>query len=382
DRIMLVLCLVLPSTFFVGVFVWSVFQHFLTTDVPSTLQHPSSFRFLHCPCLCAFTLGSIFERLGICSMPRFIQLLQGFVRTKKDARLATADLYFGTIPVRLFQPKAESSSPRQGIIFFHGGGGLMGSLDLYHDLCSFLALETDSVLLSVGLPECLHSFPEVPGSLWGGPLPGCDLWRQHWGGGAYVACVSQALVGRPDLPRIWAQVLIYPVVQQKRPFLSQKFMMICVFKYLVINVHWWDAILEGAFVPPDFWRKYKHFLSSDNIPKRFRKTYHQPVFPAPFNEAAYLENKHLLDVENNLLIRDDETITQLPEAFLVSCEHDILHDDALLYRKRLKDQGVPVMWYHVEDGFHGSLLFFGKKYFSFPCSLEIVNAVTNYIKSI
>ncbi|XP_039081579.1 arylacetamide deacetylase-like 4, partial [Hyaena hyaena] len=147
---MLLLCLALSSAFFVRVFVWTVFQHFLTADVPSTLQHPAKLRFLHCLFLYGYTLGHIFERLGICSMPRFLQFLQGFVRTKTDARVIAVDLYFGTIPVRLFQPKAESSSPRRGIIFFHGGGGIVGSLDLSHSLCSFLALETDSVLLSVG----------------------------------------------------------------------------------------------------------------------------------------------------------------------------------------------------------------------------------------
>lgn len=148
---------------------------------------------------------------------------------------------------------------------------------------------------------------------------------------------------------------------------------------MVIDFHWWEAILDGAFMPPDFWRKYKQWLSSDNIPRRLRKMHRQPVFPSPFNGAAYLENKHLLDVENAPLIRDDETIAQLPKSFLVSCEHDILRDDTLLYMKRLEDQRVPMMWYHVEDGFHGSLLLFDKELFLFLCSLKIVNAIANYI---
>ena len=66
----------------------------------------------------------------------------------------------------------------------------------------------------------------------------------------------------------------------------------------------------------------------------------------------------------------------------MSCENDILRDDALLYMKRLEDRGVPVTWYHVEDGFHGSLMFFDKKSLSFPCSLKVMNAVVSYIKSI
>ena len=72
--------------------------------------------------------AEIFEKLGICSKLRFLQLLQNGVRVKRDARLVVTDLYLGTTPVRLFQPKAASSSPRRGIIFFPGGGGFLGSL--------------------------------------------------------------------------------------------------------------------------------------------------------------------------------------------------------------------------------------------------------------
>ena len=114
-----------------------------------------------------------------------------------------------------------------------------------------------------------------------------------------------------------------------------------MFRYLLIDSSWWDAIVSRAFIPPEVWKKYRKWLSTDNLPNRFKKTGCQPVFPAPFSEAAYLENKHLLDVENSPLIRDDEIIVQLPEAFLVSCENDILRDDALLYKKRLEDRGSP-----------------------------------------
>lgn len=50
------------------------------------------------------------------------------MRIKKDPELVVTDLRFGTIPVRLFQPKAASSRPRRGIIFYHGGGTVFGSL--------------------------------------------------------------------------------------------------------------------------------------------------------------------------------------------------------------------------------------------------------------
>ncbi|XP_062961774.1 arylacetamide deacetylase-like 4 [Cynocephalus volans] len=351
--------------------------------------------------------GTVFEKLGICSMPKFFRFLHDITTIKKDLHVAVTNLPFGTIPVRLFQPKAASSSPRRGIIFYHGGGGVFGSLDFYHNVCSFLAQETDSVLLSVGyrmLPD--HHYPSISRDCLNASihfLKGLEAYEVDpsrvvacgdSAGGWVAATITQTLVGRSDLPRIRAQVMIYPIVQavnlqlpsyqqnQNVPFFSQKLILTCLCNYLAIDESWKEAILNGAYIPPDAWRKYRKWVGSDNIPKKFKNRGHQPRSPSPFNEAAYLETKHILDVENSPLLADDETIARLPEAFLVSCENDILRDDTLLYKKRLEDQGVPVTWYHVDDGFHGCVILFDKKPFSFPCSLKIVNAVVSYIKGI
>lgn len=41
-----------------GAFVWAISEHFLTTDVPSTLRQPAKLRFLHCLFLSMVTLVS------------------------------------------------------------------------------------------------------------------------------------------------------------------------------------------------------------------------------------------------------------------------------------------------------------------------------------
>ncbi|XP_062049075.1 arylacetamide deacetylase-like 4 [Lepus europaeus] len=396
----------LPA-FLLGVFLWVVLVHFFTTYIPPSMQHPAKVRFLHCLFLYVVTLGNILEKLGICPMPKFARFVHDLVIIKKDPRVAVTNLRFGSVPVRLFQPTAPSSGPRRGIIFYHGGGAVFGSLNCYHSLCSFLARETDSVLLSVGyrkLPDhhspvitkdCLNASIHFLKALdtYGVDPARVVLCGESIGGGA-VAVTTQSLVGRSDLPRIRAQVLINPIVQavnlqlpsfrqnQRVPFLTRKFVVTVVCQYMNIYRSWHRALLTGSFIPPEVWSKYKKWLSSDNIPKRFKTKSHQPSFPAPFNEAAYLEMKHLLDVENSPILAEDEVIAQLPEAFVVSCGNDILRDDALLYRKRLEDQGVPVTWHHAEDGFHGSVILFDKKHLSFPCSQEIMNAVVCYIKGI
>ena len=129
-----------------------------------------------------------------------------------------------------------------------------------------------------------------------------------------------------------------------------------IFKYLVIDLSWRDATSTGAIIPLDKWKKYRKWLSSDNISRRFWRQEIQPEVLGPFNEAAYLETKHVWSSEISSLPGDEKIIAQLPKTFLVSC--DILWDDALLYEKCLDDQGIPVSWYHLEDGFHRCLIFF------------------------
>ncbi|EDL81059.1 rCG30884, partial [Rattus norvegicus] len=82
------------------------------------------------------------------------------------------------------------------------------------------------------------------------------------------------------------------------------------------------------------------------------------------------------------LLADDKTIAQLPETLLVSNEYDVLRDDSILYKKRLEDQGVPVTWCHLEDGFHGCIMLFDKKALSFPCSHKAMSSTVSFIKGI
>ncbi|XP_031232904.1 arylacetamide deacetylase-like 4, partial [Mastomys coucha] len=213
-------------------------------------------------------------------------------------------------------------------------------------------------------------------------------------GGWAAASIAQSLVSIPSLPQIRAQVLITPILQfvnfllpsqqqnKNIPFLTRDLMTLLVGKYLAIDLSWSDSMLTGSVIPPDKWMKYRKWLSSDNIPRRFWSQDTQPEFLGHFNEAAYLETKHIFHTEISPIIADDETIAQLPEACLVSCEYDIIRDDTLLYKKRLEDQGIPVNWHHVTDGLHGCLIMFDIKFLNFPCSMKMVNTVVSYIKSI
>ncbi|XP_055471279.1 arylacetamide deacetylase-like 4 family member 1 [Psammomys obesus] len=390
-----------------GVSVWVLLKEIFIVHVPLGMPHRLRFHILHYLFQLTITLGNLLEKMKICSMPRFFCFIQDLLVTKNSSGVLVKNLHFGSIPVRLFQPKAACCGPRRGIIFYHGGGGMFGGLDCYHNVCSYLAQETDSVLLSVGyrkvpgyhhpaaFQDCLNATIHFLKDL---KTYGVDLARvvvsgESIGAGA-AAVIAQILLDRQDLPQFRAQVLINPVIQgvnfqlpsyqqyQNSPFLSRKFLMTCVCKYLAIDLSWIDAMLKGTFIPPDSWKKYEKWLSSDNIPQRFKSHGSQPDFPGPFNETAYLEINRVFNSEISPLLADDKVIARLPEAFMVSSEYDVLRDDTLLYKKRLEDQGVPVTWCHLEDGFHGSILLFDKNIFSFPCSHKLMSSTVSFIKGI
>lgn len=80
----------------------------------------------------SFLQGNILEKMNICSMPQFFRFVQDSFVSKENLGVFVKDMHFGTIPVRLFHPKAPSSKPRKGIIFLHGGGAVIGSLGKKH----------------------------------------------------------------------------------------------------------------------------------------------------------------------------------------------------------------------------------------------------------
>uniref|UniRef100_H0WKE6 Arylacetamide deacetylase like 3 n=2 Tax=Otolemur garnettii TaxID=30611 RepID=H0WKE6_OTOGA len=349
----------------------------------------------------------IFEKLRICSMPEFIRFMHDLKPLKTDPDIVVTDLHFGTVPVKLYQPKSSLCTPRPGIVFFHGGGGVMGSLKTHHGICCCLSKESDSVVLSVG-------YRQVPKGKFPGPLRDCIVATTHFlkslnaygvdptrvvlcgdsVGGSIAAVICQQFVDRADLPRIRAQILIYsafqamdfqlPSFQQNAevPLVQWSLLFYCFASFLDFSPSWEDAIRKNAHLPASVWEKYRKWLGPENIPERFKKRGYRPVPPAPLNEDAYLETNLLLDPRCSPLIAEDHVISRLPEACIVSCEFDIIRDHSLLYKKRLEDLGVPVTWCHLEDGFHGVFNTLDMGWLHFPSSRKIMNVLVRFIKGL
>ena len=129
----------------------------------------------------------------------------------------------GPVPLRLFDAQA-SRGPGPAIVFFHGGGFVIGDLDSYASFCSEIAAETGLPVISVDYrlaPE--HPFPAAPddceaAARWvaGNPaelgfeVTGLVLMGDSAGGNLTIVTTA-ALLAEPAAVPVVAQVPIYPL---------------------------------------------------------------------------------------------------------------------------------------------------------------------------
>lgn len=134
----------------------------------------------------------------------------------------------GPIPMRFYDVR-ESRDPSPVILFFHGGGFVIGDLDTHNSLCTELSAELDLPVLAVDYrlaPE--HPFPAAPddceaAARWLASSP-TDLARTVTGlvtiggsaGGNLATVTARALCDRAAAAPMLLQVLLYPATDESQ----------------------------------------------------------------------------------------------------------------------------------------------------------------------
>jgi acetyl esterase len=225
------------------------------------------------------------------------------------------DVDGGTIPVRVFRPLEDTPLPC--IVFFHGGGWVHNTLDIYESSLRALANASGYAIVAVEYRKA----PEHPY-----PIPLEDCWTAlHWciahadelgidtgriglmgdsSGGNLAAAV--ALRARGVMPLAF-QVLIYPCL---------------------------DPRLETASA--------EEFASGFNLAKQGMQWYWEQYTPNA-------EDRLREDVAP-VYARD---VTHLPRTFIAVAENDILRDDGRYYHELLLSGGVQSTCREYEGMIHG-----------------------------
>ncbi|XP_070614325.1 arylacetamide deacetylase-like 4 isoform X1 [Erythrolamprus reginae] len=386
----------------------SIYFEATNSQMPAGLEQPARLRLIHAWRIGAAVLGRILENLHLCSQVRFVRFVRSAWRKRRDPALRIQDAAFEGIPVRLYLPKAPSAAgPRKGIVYFHGGGWLFGSLGSQEPLCCYLARESDSVVVSVAyrlapehrhpahLNDCLAAsthFMKVAQDY--GVDSSQVILAGSEAGGNLAARVCQVLASRPGPSKVRAQILLCPVLQAvdfNLPSYQQNRAVPLLFReraaFYLLQRSTGDAslledLLEGSHIPMKLRAQYRKWLSVDPLRKEFKARGHQPTSYLPPGGDVCEALQSLTLPECSPLLEEEAVLSLLPETFILTCEYDVLRDDGLLYKKRLEDQRVLVTWRHLANGFHGILDFFERGWLGFPSGKKGVDDIVSFVKGL
>ena len=213
---------------------------------------------------------------------------------------------YGPIPARFYRATRDKA-PCPLLVFFHGGGFMLGTLALYDTACRRLAVAGECAVLSVDYrlaPETifpgavLDAYAATRWAFEHAELLNIDPEKIAVGGdsaGGNLAAVVAQMAQDSGEFTVALQVLIYPMTDQSREYPS------------------YERNESGYMLT----RKALHWFMDNYIPDHRDRT----------------------DPRASPMLR--ENLKGLPPALIIAAEFDPLVDENEAYAQRLKEAGVP-----------------------------------------
>ena len=228
-----------------------------------------------------------------------------------------------SLALRLY--RATGSTPDMelpGLVFFHGGGWVVGDLESHDTMCRHIANRAGCAVIAVDYrlaPE--HKFPAavedcLTATEWlaeNGNQLGIDRKRLAVGGdsaGGNLAAVVSLIARDRGTPKLCAQLLFYPAL---------------------------DFGMKQA--------SYQRFAEGHLLTEATMRW---------FAEAYLRSPEDIGDWRVSPLRAAD--LSGLPPAYVLTAGYDPLCDEGIAYAQRLRQSAVPVQHRHVADQIHGFLL--------------------------
>lgn len=255
-----------------------------------------------------------------------------------------ADHVTGRPAMRIYRPRDAdpTAAALPAILYFHGGGFMVGNLDLYDVLCSRLSAACGAMVMSVDYrlaPE--HPYPaalddamaatswlfEQAGQLGIDPSRCCIAGDSAGGNLAAVTCLRLREAGRETFAR---QVLLYPVMS------------------LDFSTQAYSRCREGYFLSEEMMRYFADQYLGAEVDRG-----HWTISPM-----------HVASVEG------------VPPATILLCGYDPTFDEGLGYAERLAAAGVPASLLTYEAQIHAFVLMDSVV----PEALDAIEALASDIK--
>ena len=222
------------------------------------------------------------------------------------------------VPVRIYH--VNESQPRNVVVFFHGGGWVLGSIDSHDAVCRRLAKEADVSIVSVGYRQPPESmFPAAVEDC----FTVCDVLAHDYdsfkvtdqmvlagdsAGGNLAAAVS-LMASRRGGPALCGQVLIYPVLDASMS--TDSYRRFAADYGLTAEVMRW------------FWENYTGDVGS-------------PARQSPLASLSVLND-----------------VSEFPPTHIVLAEYDVLYDECRTFADKLIESDVPTTVTEFPGMLHG-----------------------------
>ena len=224
----------------------------------------------------------------------------------------------GEIPIRVYWP--EENGPLPALVFYHGGGWVIGNLDTSDSQCRMLSKKASVVVVSVDYrlaPE--HPFPAAVDDSYAALVwvsrnadsLGVDASRIAVGGGSAGGNLTAAVAlmardrGGPELAY---QVMIYPATN-----------------------------LFDLTTP-----SHREFADGYGLTREHVEFFRDRYLPEVADRKSPYASPLLA-----------ESLEDLPPAIVITAGFDVLRDEGIAYAERLEAAGVPTLRAHYPSMIHG-----------------------------
>jgi acetyl esterase len=239
----------------------------------------------------------------------------------------------GSIPIRIYWPKESSfNEPLPVSVYMHGGGWVLGGLDTHDSVARSLTNASEAMVVSIDYrlaPE--HTFPAAVEDCWAvtkwvannASSMEADPNRMAVTGesaGGDMTAVMTFLAQGNDAVNFVHQLPIYPVTD--------------------LSGRWQDELPDTfSILAPE---------SEQQLDRRYLVTKDLPWFANRYLPYKYAAN----NLYTSPLLANEELLSGLPPATVVTTGFGPLGDQGYLYAKNLQEAGVPVEVTHYPAMIH------------------------------
>ncbi|KFW04479.1 PREDICTED: arylacetamide deacetylase [Fulmarus glacialis] len=381
----------------------ALLAYYIYSPMPEDFEEPWKVMLITAAFRAVRHVSEVADQLGLMHSMEALKVIAAieYIPPTSDENVTVMDTEFSNVAVRLYLPRKPSDGLRRAVVYFHGGGWCLGQAGMksYDHLTRWTSNRLNAVVVSVNYrlgPK--YRFPVQFEDVYSvtkfflqssvlsqyGVDPDRVCVAGDSAGGNLAAAVAQQLLEDSEVKtRLKAQALLYPALQtldlnlpsyrenENKPILPRLFMVKFWSEYFTSDSSLREAMASNRHVPVESSHLFQFVNWSNFLPEELKKGH---VYTSPAYGSSELAQKYpgFLDPRAAPLLVSDAQLRGLPLTYILTCGHDVLRDDGVMYARRLQAAGVPVTHDHAKDAFHGAMIFV-----SSPAELAVGHRLMN-----